>query len=125
MTHTGCPGKGLPTVQAPRGCYSTVGDLLRFTHALFGNRLVSASLTAELTTGKVISPGGRYGYGFAIRTRGPGDPPSIWHGTASATATGILVVNPRLGTTIAILTDQPPRVAQPTIDFVRGTMGVP
>ena len=125
MTHTGCPRKGVQSTGTPRGCHSTVGDLLKFANALLGNRLVNARLTTTLTTGKVASPGGQYAYGFAIRTRGHGDPPTIWHSTDSATAAGELDINPRLATTIVILTNQAAKTAQPTIDFSLGTFGMP
>lgn len=47
---------------------STLGDLLRFAQALQGNKLLSAELTREITTGKVhppmFPPDGKYAYGF-------------------------------------------------------------
>ena len=47
------------------GGYSTVGDLLRFAKALRDHKLLDASHTELLTTGKVATPGGgRYAYGF-------------------------------------------------------------
>jgi D-alanyl-D-alanine carboxypeptidase len=50
------------------GGYSTVGDLLRFGEALFGNRLLDEEHTALATTGKVTVDdtyqGGEYCFGF-------------------------------------------------------------
>src|SRR5689334_1272642 len=62
------------------GCYSTVGDLLRFANALLAHRLLSAGVTDTLTSPQVSDGhGGRYGYGFGIRYARPGDPPTLWH----------------------------------------------
>jgi CubicO group peptidase (beta-lactamase class C family) len=50
------------------GGYSTVGDLIRFGEALFGNRLLDEEHTNLMTTGKVsvddLPQGGRYGFGL-------------------------------------------------------------
>jgi CubicO group peptidase (beta-lactamase class C family) len=56
------PLKGSPA----GGGYSTVEDLLRFSVALRGHKLLSQKYTEIVTTGKVEmgGPGGKYGYGF-------------------------------------------------------------
>lgn len=48
------------------GGYSTVGDLLKFANALLAHKLLNASNTALMTTGKVaMGMGGlKYGFGF-------------------------------------------------------------
>lgn len=48
------------------GCYSTVGDLLRFATALDDGTLVSKSMAETLTTGKPEIGSPDYGYGFGI-----------------------------------------------------------
>ena len=51
------------------GGYSTVGDLLRFADALRAHKLLDATHTDLLTTGKVRTPGGgKYAYGFGDNT---------------------------------------------------------
>src|SRR5437762_3065856 len=48
------------------GGYSTVEDLLRFSNALLGRKLLNAEYTELVTTGKVAtgSGNGKYAYGF-------------------------------------------------------------
>jgi CubicO group peptidase (beta-lactamase class C family) len=66
------PGAWVPARHARRGtsaggAYSTVGDLLRFALALRTHRLLDASLTDSLLTGRIPTrPGSdrRYGFGF-------------------------------------------------------------
>jgi CubicO group peptidase (beta-lactamase class C family) len=54
------------------GGYTTVEDLLRFATALTGGRLLDATHTALLTTGKVDDGrGGQYAYGFDVEGAGP------------------------------------------------------
>jgi len=47
-----------------RGGYFTVEDLLRFANALRKHKLLNVHYTELLTTGKVDTSRGRYGYGF-------------------------------------------------------------
>lgn len=54
---------------AAGGGDSTVTDLLRFASALTSHQFVDPALTAQLTTGKVATPGGgKYAYGFIDTT---------------------------------------------------------
>lgn len=48
------------------GCYSTVGDLVRFATALNDGTLVSPAMAETLTTGKPEVGSPDYGYGFGI-----------------------------------------------------------
>jgi len=56
------PTKGSPA----GGGYSTVEDMLKFSLALYGHKLLTPKFTEIVTTGKVESgaPGRKYGYGF-------------------------------------------------------------
>jgi CubicO group peptidase (beta-lactamase class C family) len=54
------PNRGGPA----GGGYSTVEDLLRFAAALQNHKLLSAKMTELITTGKVATGPGKYGYGF-------------------------------------------------------------
>lgn len=59
------PYRGTPA----GGGYSTVGDFARFAHAIRSGRLLDATHTVLLTTGKVtVIPGVQYAYGFIDRT---------------------------------------------------------
>jgi CubicO group peptidase (beta-lactamase class C family) len=59
------PIKGTPA----GGGYSTVEDLLRFSNALLGYRLLSPESTKLLLAGKVeVTEGSQYAYGFFDRT---------------------------------------------------------
>ena len=51
---------------AAGGGYSTVNDLLKFSQALYGHKLLSEKYTTIVTTGKVEAggPDRKYGYGF-------------------------------------------------------------
>jgi CubicO group peptidase (beta-lactamase class C family) len=56
------------------GALSTVGDMIAFSRALLGHRLLSPAMTATVLAGKVDLPGqgprpaARYAYGFVDRT---------------------------------------------------------
>jgi len=65
--------KTIEYMKMTKGCpagggYSTVGDLIRFGEALFGNKLLNKKYTDLTTTGKVpvddIWQGGKYCFGF-------------------------------------------------------------
>jgi D-alanyl-D-alanine carboxypeptidase len=53
------------------GGYSTTGDMLRFTQALLGNKLLSAEYTQTVMAGKVDDhhPNSKYAYGFMDRVQ--------------------------------------------------------
>jgi D-alanyl-D-alanine carboxypeptidase len=57
------PGRGSPA----GGGYSTAADLLRFSEALLGHRLLSREHTELVLAGKATTPRGKYGYGFSER----------------------------------------------------------
>jgi D-alanyl-D-alanine carboxypeptidase len=103
------PEKG----SAAGGGYSTANDLLRFSQALFGNRLISAALTDSITTAKVSSPRGpqfHYGYGFNIITGFSGRH-IIGHGGGSRGINGALWMIPANGYSIVVLANYDPPAA--------------
>jgi CubicO group peptidase (beta-lactamase class C family) len=57
------PGRGSPA----GGGYSTAADLVRFSDALLGHRLLSGEYTDVVLAGKAPTPRGKYGYGFSER----------------------------------------------------------
>jgi CubicO group peptidase (beta-lactamase class C family) len=112
MTHTGCFGRShlpafaavgyldggaentptlAPVGTSAGGCYSSARDLLAFARALESGRLLSRTLTKEITTAKVPAPGGGYGYGFGTRKGG-----TIWHNGGAPGAAGELDIDPKL-----------------------------
>jgi CubicO group peptidase (beta-lactamase class C family) len=61
----------LPLIGNPSGgCYSTVGDMLKFSTALKEYALLSKEYTDIIMGGKVHTPMGEYGYGFEILDEG-------------------------------------------------------
>jgi len=84
------------------GGYTTVGDLLRFATAITGNRLLDASHTALLTTGKVATPrGDKYAYGFIENVEG--GVRSFGHGGGAPGMNGDLRIYPDSGYVVAAL----------------------
>ena len=84
------------------GGYTTVGDLLRFATAITGNRLLDASHTALLTTGKVATPrGDQYAYGFIENVEG--GVRSFGHGGGAPGMNGDLRIYPDSGYVVAAL----------------------
>jgi len=98
------------------GGYSTVEDLLRFANALQNHRLLSAHYTELLTTGKVDTPGGRYGYGFGDQTIN--GTRCFGHGGGAPGMNGDLEICPGPGYVIAVLSNMDPPAAGRVSDFV-------
>jgi CubicO group peptidase (beta-lactamase class C family) len=101
------------------GCYSTAPDLLRFTQALLGHRLLSAKLADTLTTPKVSAPGGSYGYGFGIRDG------TVWHNGGSPGVGAEFDVNRRLGYTVVALANQDPETMRTAMSLILDTLRIP
>jgi CubicO group peptidase (beta-lactamase class C family) len=98
------------------GGYSTIGDLLRFANSLQNHKLLNADYTDLLTTGKVDTPRGRYGYGFGDQsingTR------CFGHGGGAPGMNGDLEICPGPGYVIAVLANMDPPAAGRISDFV-------
>jgi CubicO group peptidase (beta-lactamase class C family) len=115
-----------PRGSSAGGCYSTVGDLLRFSNALLAHRLLSAGVTDTITSPKVSDGrGGAYGYGFGIRFGRPGDPPTIWHNGGSPGVGAELDVNPALGYTVVVLSNLGYPTIAPAIDLILNRLRIP
>jgi CubicO group peptidase (beta-lactamase class C family) len=78
-----------------------------------------------ITTSKVPTAGGGYGYGFGIRKGRPGDPPTIWHNGGAPGAAGELDISPRLGIVAVTLGNVSPPHVFPVVDATLGALGVP
>ena len=98
------------------GGYSTVEDLLRFANALQNHKLLNADYTELLTTGKVDTPHGRYGYGFADQTINGAR--CFGHGGGAPGMNGDLEICPGPGYVIAVLANMDPPAAGRVSDFI-------
>lgn len=108
------------------GCYSTVGDLLKFANAFQSHRLLDAQLTRTLTTPKVtLNSMQRYGYGFGLRYGRPGEPPTIWHNGGSPGVGAELDIDPKLATTVIVLANRDYPTIRPAVDLVLNALRVP
>jgi len=100
------------------GGFSTAPDLLKFTNALVGDKLLSQHSREILTTGKVVyAPGIKYGYGFFC---------SEIHGQkVIGHAGGFLGINSELdihlgtGYTLIVMSNYDPPIAQQIITKIR------
>ncbi|HEX3437513.1 MAG TPA: serine hydrolase domain-containing protein [Pseudacidobacterium sp.] len=101
------------------GGYSTVGDLLKFVHALSSNKLLNAHDTKLLITGKVDTPrpGTRYAYGFEDHST-PDGVPFYGHGGGSPGMNGRLSVFPRSGYIVIVLSNFDPPAADDMARFI-------
>jgi D-alanyl-D-alanine carboxypeptidase len=98
------------------GGYSTVEDLLRFANALQNHKLLNAEYTELLTTGKVDTPRGRYGYGFGDQTIN--GTRCFGHGGGAPGMNGDLEICPGPGYVIAVLANMDPPAAGRVSDFI-------
>ena len=87
------------------GEQSTVGDLLRFSNALLGFRLVDDATTSELTKRRTDSETGGYGYGFATFTGEANEAPSVGHIGLAPPLESAVEMNPKLGYTVILLSE--------------------
>jgi CubicO group peptidase (beta-lactamase class C family) len=130
--YTGPPGARIantgslpPRGTSAGGCYSTASDLLRFTRALLGHRLLDAKLTATLTAPRVRAPGGSYGYGFGLRYDRYRNAPTIWHNGGSPGVGAEYDVNPMLGYTVVVLANLDPQTMPPVEDLILNALHLP
>lgn len=112
-------GKWMPNTEtlpwrgtAAGGGYSTVGDLLRFTEALQGGKLISNAMLAEATRDQMQS----YGFGFGIR--GQGAWRGFGHGGGAPGMNGELRIIPVQGYVLVVLSNLDPPAASRELDFV-------
>jgi D-alanyl-D-alanine carboxypeptidase len=100
------------------GGYSSVGDLLRFAEALMNHKLLNASFTELLITGKVeAGPGGKYAYGFEDQRDKDGNG-YVGHGGGAPGMNGDLRIYPKSGYVVAVLANLDPPAAQRIAGFL-------
>jgi CubicO group peptidase (beta-lactamase class C family) len=104
------------------GGYSTVGDLLRFANALENHVLLNAQYTEMMTTGKVDTPMGKYGYGFDDRTIN--GTRCFGHGGGAPGMNGDLEICPNSGYVIVVLSNLDPPAAGNISDFIANRLPV-
>jgi D-alanyl-D-alanine carboxypeptidase len=97
------------------GGYSTVEDLLRFANALENHKLLDAEHTELLTTGKVDTGGGKYGYGFGDRSFGGIH--CFGHGGGAPGMNGDLEICPKAGYVVTVLSNIDPPAASRVSEF--------
>ena len=98
------------------GGYSTVRDLVRFANALREHKLLNATYTELLITGKADAMGAKYAYGFVDRTMN--GMRLVGHGGGAPGMNGELLIDPQSGYAIAVLANLDPPAAQGVADFV-------
>ncbi|HSZ60928.1 MAG TPA: serine hydrolase domain-containing protein [Terriglobales bacterium] len=98
------------------GGYSTVEDLLKFATALEQNKLLNAHNTELLTTGKVDTPNGRYGYGFGDHMINGAR--CFGHTGGAPGMNGDLEICPSAGFVVAVLSNLDPPAAIGVSDFI-------
>jgi CubicO group peptidase (beta-lactamase class C family) len=129
MNEKGMPDPSLPlrentSVLAAKGSpagggYSTVGDMLRFSLALRGNKLLSQKYTAIVTTGKfeVAGPDRKYAYGFGDNVIDGRH--IVGHNGGGPGIGANFDVFPEIGYTAVILTNFSPPAMMPVVKKVR------
>jgi len=105
------------------GGYSTVGDLVRFATALLGHKLLNASGTELLITGKVDTGRGpgKYAYGFEDERDRNGNG-YVGHGGGAPGMNGDLRIYPKSGYIIAVLANLDPPAAQRISEFLNSRL---
>ena len=101
------------------GGYSTVGDLVRFATAVLSHKLLNASFTELLITGKVETGRGpgKYAYGFEDERDKNGNG-YVGHGGGAPGMNGDLRIYPKSGYVVAVLGNLDPPAAQRISEFL-------
>jgi CubicO group peptidase (beta-lactamase class C family) len=114
------PLKGSPA----GGGYSTIDDLLKFSLALNGNKLLSQKYTAIVTGGKVEigAPGRKYGYGFGEEISGGRR--IVGHNGGGPGVGANFDIFPELGYTAVILGNYDSPAMMPVVRKIRDLLPV-
>jgi D-alanyl-D-alanine carboxypeptidase len=99
------------------GGYSTVDDLLKFAIALRHHKLLSQQYTDIVTTGKVDTPFGKYGYGFGdVNFNGVH---SFGHNGGAPGISAQLDIYPDLGYTVVVMSNYDPPATVKVLSKIR------
>ena len=90
--------------------------LTEFANALENHTLLKAEYTEMLTTGKVDTPRGRYGYGFGDQTINGSR--CFGHGGGAPGMNGELEICPGPGYVVVVLSNMDPPAASRISDFI-------
>jgi CubicO group peptidase (beta-lactamase class C family) len=102
---------------AAGGGYSTVGDFARFAVALREHKLLDATHTTLLLSGKIPAfPGEKYAYGFVDRV--VGSRRFVGHGGGAAGMNGDLMFEPSGGYVVVVLSNFDPPAATQVSSFI-------
>jgi D-alanyl-D-alanine carboxypeptidase len=111
------PYRGTPA----GGGYSTVGDFAHFAVALKEHRLLDATHTTQLITGKVLAfPGVQYAYGFMDRV--VGGRRFVGHSGGAAGMSGDLAFEPNGGYVVVVLSNFDPPAATQMSAFILNSL---
>lgn len=88
------------------GGYSTVEDLLRFSNALLGHKLLSPEMTERVLEGKVETDGANRTYGYGFRNQLENDQRVVGHAGGFAGINSFLDMYPDLGYTVAVMSNR-------------------
>jgi D-alanyl-D-alanine carboxypeptidase len=100
------------------GAISTVGDMLRFSRALLGHKLLGAQYTELLMTGRVqMGPNMKYAFGFGDVGRGSPQH-HIGHNGGAPGQNGDLQIYPEAGYIVVVLSNFSPPAAQRVSDYI-------
>ena len=106
------PGRGSPA----GGGYSTAADLVRFSEALLGHRLLSREYTDLVLAGKAATPRGKYGYGFSERV--VSGKRVVGHGGGFPGVNGELHILPATREVVVVLANYDPPAATRLAEFI-------
>ncbi len=88
------------------GGYSTVEDLLRFSNALLGHKLLSPEMTERVVEGKVDTDGANRTYGYGFRNQVENGQRVVGHAGGFAGINSFLDMYPDLGYTVAVMSNR-------------------
>ncbi len=103
------------------GAFASAGDLVAFSRALWGGKLVSPALVKEFTTGKVaMGPQMKYAFGFGVGDIGGWR--QVGHNGGIPGANAELMMFPDQGIDVVVLANMDPPAASQVIGRVAGVL---
>jgi D-alanyl-D-alanine carboxypeptidase len=124
MTSTAVP-EPWPVYPSGRGGEdSTAGDLLRFSQALFDDRLLKEATVRDFTAQKSEVSTGGYGYGFAIFTGEADEAPSIGHIGAAPNVVAAVEINATIGYTLVVTCSLGFEEIRPALEAYQSAIGM-
>jgi CubicO group peptidase (beta-lactamase class C family) len=125
MTATGSDGtqpRGAPIGFG--GQMSTTDDLLRYANSLFDYRLLSKAMTIRVTSKKIDTEFGGYGYGFGVFAGESDEVESVGHIGVGMGSVSAVEMNPTLGYTVIVLSNRGWSEIEPALDDFQRSIGM-